>query len=462
MVSSKRIGHALRSPVAYLSLIGAAGGLLGLCRALLTADILGPQQLGVLAVIAGLFRGMQTFVDVRLADLACQLFYRSDRMTRADTPSYRGSVLLLCLAGNGLLSLCAAGLGIAVGRWCLDLFTDTAIPLSWLLAQAVIIIAASVGNTASFLQRLAEKHHAMGGWQLFNQVLFLILLLLPLIWTASIAGFYLGCVVASLVTAASAVGILYHFCRRHLELPFPGRNWACAWPDYRSQFGVLFYCNLLGYGKMLHRGFDVLLVGWFASDRLTGIYRLARSLTDGVGFLFDALNQVYWPRLLDLLRRDEHRRFRFEARRLLLLASGVTAGLLLLQVWILPLLNTHVLSAEFSGITPLMLVLTGPFLFAAGLHLWIWPIVVHRGYLPQFTTFSGIAVAVHYGLALGGLACFPTTILPAAVGYLAYYPVLYGLTCWSLWKVCGEWTPFRIRFLDRQRLSHHPRGGTAL
>jgi len=462
LVSSKRIGHALRSPVAYLSLTGAVGGLLGLIRALLTADILGPQQLGVLAVVAGLFRGMQTFVDVRLADLACQLYYRTDPMTPVDPPSYRGSVLLLCVAGNGLLSLGAAGLGIVVSLCCLDLFTDAAIPVSWLLAQAVIIIAASVGNTASFLQRLTEKHHAMGGWQLFNQALFLILLLPPLIWTASIGGFYVGCVVASLATAASAVGILYHFCRRHLELPLPGRNWACAWPDYRSQFGALFYCNLLGYGKMLHRGFDVLLVGWFASDRLTGIYRLARSLTDGVGFLFDALNQVYWPRLLDLLRRDDHRRFRFEARRLLLAASGITAGLLLLQVWMLPLLNTHVLSAEFSGITPLMLVLTVPFFFAAGLHLWIWPIVIHREYLPRFTTYSGIAVAAHYGLALGGLACFPTTILPAAVGYLAYYPVLYGLTCLSLLKVCGELTPFRIRLPGPQRLDRHPRGGTAL
>ncbi|MEO1996733.1 MAG: oligosaccharide flippase family protein, partial [Planctomycetaceae bacterium] len=295
MVSSQRIGHALRSPVAYLSLTGAAGGLVGLIRALLTADILGPEQLGVMAVVAGLFRGAQTFVDVRLADLSCQLYYRTQPMAQVDLATYRSSVLVLCLAGNGLLSLCAAGLGLAAGLCCLHLFTDTPVPISWLLAQAVIIIAAGVGNTASFLQRLSQQHRKMGRWQVCNQALFLVLLLPPLIWTASIDGYYVGCVLASLVTAATAIGMLYSLCRRHLDLPMPGRNWICAWPDFQSRFGALFFCNLLGYGKMLHRGFDVLLVGLFAGDRLTGIYRLARSLTDGVGFLSDALNQVYWP-----------------------------------------------------------------------------------------------------------------------------------------------------------------------
>jgi O-antigen/teichoic acid export membrane protein len=369
---------------------------------------------------------------------------------------------VLCLAGNGLLSLCAAGLGIAASLCCLHLFTDTPVPVAWLLAQAVIIIAAGVGNTASFLQRLSQQHRTMGRWQVFNQSLFLVLLLPPLIWTASIDGYYVGCVVASLVTTATAIGLLYRLCRRHLDLPMPGRNWSCAWPDFRSRFRALFFCNLLGYGKMLHRGFDVLLVGLFAGDRLTGIYRLARSLTDGVGFLSDALNQVYWPRLLGLLRRDDSRAFRFEARRLLLAATGVTVCLLLLEIWILPLLNTHLLSAEFSGITPLMLVLTVPFLFTAGLHLWIWPIVVHREYLPQFTTYSGVAVAAHYGIALGGLVCFPATVLPAAVGYLAYYPLLYFLSCWKLMHISPELTPFPTRLGIPQRLGRHPRGGTAL
>ncbi|MEO1998597.1 MAG: hypothetical protein ABGZ17_25410, partial [Planctomycetaceae bacterium] len=162
------------------------------------------------------------------------------------------------------------------------------------------------------------------------------------------------------------------------------------------------------------------------------------------------------------LRRDDSRSFRFEARRLLLAASGVTACLLLLEIWILPLLNTHVLSADFSGITPLMLVLTVPFLFTAGFHLWIWPVVVHREYLPQFTTYSGVAVAAHYGIALGGLVCFPTTIFPAVVGYLAYYPLLYFLSCWKLMHLCPELTPFPTRFRLPLRLGRHPRGGTTL
>ena len=462
MVSSQRIGHALRSPVAYLSLTGAVGGLIGLIRALVTADVLGPEQLGVMAVVAGVFRGAQTFFDVRLADLSCQLYYRTDPAADVDLPTYRSSVLILCLAGNGLLSLCAAGLGIVASMCCLSLFTASPIPISWLIAQAGITIAASLGNTSSFLQRLSEQHRTMGRWQLVNQTVFLLLLLPPLIWTASISGYYLGCVLASVVTTAMSVGILHRLCRRHLDLPMPGRHWTCAWSDYRSRCGALFFCNLLGYGKMLHRGCDVLLVGFFAGDRLTGIYRLARSLTDGVGILSDAMNQVYWPRLLELLRRDDKRAFRFETRRLLLGSAGITAGLLLLQIWTLPLLNTYVLSAEYSGITLLMLLLTVPFLFTAGFHLWIWPIVVHREYLPQFTTYSGIAVAAHYGVALAGLAWLPNTVLPAAVAYLAYYPFLYFLTYWKLRQTCPEWTPFSGRLWLSHRLDHHPREGTAL
>ena len=40
--------------------------------------------------------------------------------------------------------------------------------------------------------------------------------------------------------------------------------------------------NLLGYVKLLHRSADVLLVAAFCGDRGTGIYKLARSITDAL------------------------------------------------------------------------------------------------------------------------------------------------------------------------------------
>jgi len=181
--------------------------------------------------------------------------------------------------------------------------------------------------------------------------------------------------------------------------------------------------NLLGYVKLMHRSADVLLVAVFCSDRETGIYKLARSITDALLTVSEAMGRVYQPRLLALLQTRDHTEYGAVVRSIMTTAAAVTLAAIGSTLVLLPSLAPLLGVADGRGLTVSVVIMTVTFFFVAGLQSWIWPAFVFGGRLGRCTLWSTVAVlAGQYtiGPALVYLTGYAT---PAwfSLGYLSFY-----------------------------------------
>jgi O-antigen/teichoic acid export membrane protein len=415
------------SPTRYLAIINVLSSALGFVQGIITARYLGPDSYGVIAVIVATNVTVLNFLDVRLVDLAGKLYYRPSQASIPEPRAYRASVLQICLVGNGLISLGLSVLGFLANLAFIRALTTTPVQIQWLVAQSLILAFSNWANSLDYLLRFSGRFYLMGTWRLVTRVANVGLFLAIFLPGSNLDSYYRALFFATslgLVMTASVSALIW---LRYEHLPLLGRGLWLAWPDYRRGFRFLFYGNLLGYVKMLHRGSDVLLIGFFADDRITGLYKLTRSLTDVLYILFDALNQVYYPRFMELLAQRAAAEYRRLADRLLMASSGFTLLVLVVQALLLAPALKFALANRFAGAESAIMVMTVPFLFVAGIYTWLWPLFVHSGKLGKYTVYSFLACFAQYAVALGLFVGMQPTPLAAALGYLAYYCVLFPL-----------------------------------
>ena len=176
--------------------------------------------------------------------------------------------------------------------------------------------------------------------------------------------------------------------------------------------------------RLLHRGADVLLVGYFCSDHVTGLYKVARTISDSFYVVYDGLNQVYFPRFLDLLRHRRHQEYRQLAGRMLIGAGALTAAIVTAELGLLDRVIAVLLTPQFVDAGPATIILTLPFLYVTGVSLWVWPALVEAGQPGTMAKLSALATLVQYGATVGLLVLISPAATMAAIGYVLHYAFL--------------------------------------
>ena len=428
------------SPARYLTLVNVAATGIGFVQGLITARQLGVAAYGVAAVIGSINAAVLNFLDIRLTDLAAKLYY-----VPIDNPdeqrAYRASVLQVVLAGNGLVSFVLAGLGLAVSLLFIRRLTDAPVSVAWLVAQALIAALNNWASTFDYLLRFSGRFYLLGSWRLATRIGLTILFLALFLPGSNLDAYYQALLAVAAASMILVIALALWIWLRLQGLPVLRPALGRAWPDYWRERRFLFYGNLLGYVKMLQRAADVILVGYFADDRVTGLYKLARSLSDTLLIVFDAVNQVYYPHLMDLLGHKAAPEYRRLARRLFLGSAAFTLAAVVGEVLLLKPLLRIALTDQYAGAEGAVVILTIPFLFVTGIYIWLWPLFVHSGQLRNYALFSLLAVGVQYAVSIGMLRLFPTSPAGAAAGYLAHYLVLYPLLYWLALKTHRPYLP---------------------
>lgn len=417
----------LITPTGYLAFTNVVASGLGFVQGIISARLLGAEAFGVIAVIAATNATVLNFLDVRLIDLASKLYYRFKADNLGEVRAYRASVLEVCLAGNGLISFSLSIVGLLANIAFIHVFTTTPVRVEWLVAQSLVLAMSNWANTFDYLQRFSGRFYLMGTWRLINRILYVAVFLAILLASPNLDGYYSGAFAATALGLVMTVGLSVFIWLRYDRLPLLRKGMWQSLADYRRDFRFLFFGNLLGYVKMLQRGSDVLIVGLFADDRITGLYRLARSLTDSFYVLFDAMNQVYLPRFMELLSQRAHAEYRRLARRLLVYSTGFTLAALIAEIVAMPLLMQTVLANRFAGAEGAIAVMTIPFVFVTGMYIWMWPMYVYSGRIARYTAYSFLACLAQYAVMIGLFLVLPATPVAAALGYLAHYLVLIPL-----------------------------------
>lgn len=418
--------HRLRrSSSVFLSVINVVCASIAFLQGILVARWIRPEQLGVIAIIAGMNGAILNFFDVRLVDIAGKLYYRVDLDSDIAVNLYRSSVLQLCLLGNVVIAIMVLILGTLANMFFSSLFTDRVLFWNWIVTGSVVFAISHVSSTLTYIHRFSGKFFAIGWSRLISQLSGIVLVLSVLSLIPNLDGYYLGILLSSCMTLLVTGVTTLLIWKKVSLIPQSMATFLLALPEYWRGLRLLFFGNLLGYSKMLHRSTDILLVGYFCNDRDTGLYRLARTLADGLMQIFDAMNQVYVPHFLDLLSQNRFQEYRRLARRLLLIGASATLVFLVAELLFLGPVIHFLLTDQYAGIEPAVMAFTVPFFFAVGIYLWAWPVFIHTAKIGAYTGFTYVACVAQY---VGNIVLFLTvgaTVTQASIGYLFYYVVMF-------------------------------------
>ncbi len=437
------------SPTKYLSFVNAFNAGLGAILGIINARLLGPEAFGIIGVIAGINATIVNVLDVRLMDVVGKLYYRSDISAGTEQRTYRASVILVFILSSGILGLLIGIIGFFAGNFAIHLFTSAPVKLEWLAVNAYFYGISYISGAFMYQQRFSERFYLIGTWRLISQIASLAIFLGIILNRQNLDGYYAGSFASTSIQALAAIGLSIFIWRKYEGFPLmsPRR----AWGDYLKEVRMVLWGNLLGYTKLLHRGSDVLLVGFFADDRVTGLYKVARSVTDTIYVLYDALNQVYYPRFMQLLSTGDFKEYRRLAWRIITNSSLLVVAVLGAEAVGLSVIVQTVLTSRFLGAESTILILTLPVFFVIGFYTWFWPIFVYHGKLGYFTLFNILACGVQYMLVILGFNYFGSSPAIAAAGYLGYYIFLVPVAMVLVRKIDANAFPFGVRPVPAKR-----------
>ena len=422
-MSSRPSDRGLRPSAALLTGANLVCAVVGVSQGFLVLRLLGPATFGAAAVVVALTAVATNVVDVRLIDLIANLYYNEKASCPDTGAAYRGSALRLGLRlyalSGALIALASAALMLVLAHR----FTNVALMSSWLWIAAAAQGVSYLGSFFIFVQRFTVVPRRMAQLQLASALINATAMIASVAASRTVGGYVIGLFASAagitLLNALYTVSIL----RQDGVMLFGRDRVAAPAIDRRLILRFISAGNLLGYVKLLHRSADVLLVAVFCSDRETGIYKLARSITDALLTVSEAMGRVYQPRLLALLQARDHAEYGAVVRSIMTTAAAVTlaaiGGTLVLLPSLAPLLGV----ADGRGLTVSVVIMTITFFFAAGLQSWIWPAFVFRGRLGRCTLWSTVAVLAGQYTIGPALVYLTGYTNPAwfSIGYLSFY-----------------------------------------
>jgi O-antigen/teichoic acid export membrane protein len=421
----------LKTSAAFLTAVNLVCAAVGAGQGLAVVRLLGPEGFGSAAVLVSLTAVATNLIDVRLTDLVSNLYYSPAASDDTRGAAYRASALRL---GIGLYAVSAPLIMLASAALMLigarHLSTTTFLTQWFWLAAAAQGIS-YFGSFFVFIQRFATSAWRMAALQVASALMNAGAMIACVMVHRTIGGYVTGLLLSAIAIAVvNTVLTIRSIGRAGIPL-LHRRPQSDVVIDRKVVFQFIAAGNVLGYVKLLHRSADVLLVAFFCSDRDTGIYKLARSMTDGLYAISEAVGRTYQPRLLSLLRDGAHSEYRRLARSMAAMAACITVVALAGVLIVVPRMAFILGWRDMPGLTLATAVLTLPFFFVAGLQAWIWPAFVSLGRLGRCTLWGVVAVVMGQ-YTVGPLLVYSTgSANPAwfSVGYLSFY-ILSLLPLW--------------------------------
>jgi O-antigen/teichoic acid export membrane protein len=442
--------NELSSPPELLPTYSAVGAFVlwaacGLVQSIVVARFLGPAVLGVTAVAMGLYGTLAGFVLADFKEVGAREYYSPRAPEAFSREAYRSAIIRAGVGVAALQAMIACSLVLPIVYYALPMFTSSRIELRWLVAQGFALWALRTIDTLFFFVRLSRLHTAIAFSYVATSATSLSVFLL-LFWRApSLGGYFTSLAVSSMVALIVLSACVVAVFRREGIDVLKRASLPPALRVYASHWRFVLLRSSINYAKILHRQADVLVVAFFASDEVVGLYRFARSTAGRFSIVSTAVNSVFFPSFLEMLRSksyDLYRRTvrRFQLAAIALVASAMGIALLLLDPLIVGVVGEAYLGAKYAIVLFLL-----PLLYLVGIHLWTWPVFVADGRIGRLTALHWVALAVQYAVTVVGLWALTPTPAIAAVGLLSNYPIRAIGTLALVREIRPEVIPWRGR-----------------
>ena len=416
------------SPPQFVFASNVVCAALGLAQGLIVARYLGPSAYGVMAILATLGGVAANFWDVRLIDLAIRQHYALAKETESPQSAQTASMQLALVLNAGLALLMGIS-SVLLAILFSPFFTTSQLAPWWIAAQGIGIGGSFLVGTFQSMQRLADDFYSFGLVRVLTQFIALPVTVLFMVAQPDLSGYYGALVATIILNLAVSTFFLAHLWQKHFGMSLAASGMLSALPLYRGQMRFIFSANILSYSKMLTRSGDVLVFGFFASDAATGIYRLARTLADGLGIVNTSLSQYYYPTFMRLLHEGREAEISALIHRFVGYALAALVVILPAAFGTLHLLNGWILQDAYEGLPLACIILMTGFFWTAGIHNWLWPFLVERNQTHRMALWAMTGGLLQLGL----IALLPPVPAWAALGTPLYYLVCYmPLLLW--WK----------------------------
>ncbi|MEK6210324.1 MAG: oligosaccharide flippase family protein [Pseudomonadota bacterium] len=422
----------LARSVITLTVGNVFSALLGVATGLVVVRQLGPENFGLVGVVIAIMSVAANLLDFRIYDLLSRMIYGLP----IDTPHRVQTAIGIVRTGlmlQSVLSLVIGCAGVAAALILLHLFIDQTATLTVLLAFAAAEAFSTLGGVLGFLQRFARRALAMASVQVGIAAMRAAIVCFAVLHENSVEAYAKAVVISSALSAMVNALFLLSLALRHASFAEIFRLEMSNISRFATELRFVAFANLSGYGKLLHRSVDVLVVGYFCSDGETGVYKFARSLTDTLYILYDAMYKAFQADMLAWLTRNAGESYRVFAKRLALTAAGGTLVVLAAEYWMLPPVLELIVGDRYLPAIPTILWLSVPVFFIFGIQFWLWPILVFHGRLSAYSGLQIMSVVlVQYGLPLvlfsiTGAASPWLFALGYACSYVTVYVPLYLL-----------------------------------
>ena len=397
----------------------------GIVKTLLAVRWLGASNYGAVALLTSLALVSINFIDVRLSDIAAKAFFIA--VPDHERHNHQRNIVQSTLIGTFIMGLLACLAGIAITYIAKPYVLKTHEP------DFAMILLSNAGQALTFVAlvpplflRLIEHTKMMGWVRLISQMLSGIVFLFILYFDQTIKGYLVAVFWSQIVVLVYLIAALFYFFQRHHQMILwikpHGKDVA---EFFRRESRNIFGGNLFGYTKMLHRGLDTLLVGLLADEVAAGIYRLARILLDAMNVFYDSLQQVLMPRFFQFLADHKKKEFHLLAKQLVLFAAAFTMTAFIGALVTLPFINQYFLHNQYPYLNYCVAILCLTFFFIAGIHIWLWPLLMQDKKIVEFSWFSLCAAALQWVATAALFYAGIHAAIAASLGLLTYYIALY-------------------------------------
>ncbi|MEX2274160.1 MAG: oligosaccharide flippase family protein [Actinomycetota bacterium] len=410
-------------------LSGASIGLaLTFVQGIIVARLLGPSDLGVLAVIVTFVMVVGQVADSRAWESAIRYvaefrskgdFQRATAMVRLSLSVDTATAFLAFV-----IVLVFAGLAVRV-------FLDDAVEPGLVRLYAVTLLVLIPIGTGSALVRLAGRVRWLGYQSVVQSSVRLIGVIIVAVAGGGLPGVLIAYICSSL---AASVVVVAMAVKTWPELGL-GRLLSSRIADlrgHRRRIGrFLAVTNASALFKLAQRNVDVLLVGAQLGTAPVGLLRVARSTTDLIGFPVGPVYTSMYPEFVHLWHADK----KADLRRLAERVSGlltIVAVLGVLVVFVLgePLLRLTV-GEQFLGALPTMRWLAVGVGIAVATNA-VHPVLLAANRAGTSLLATGFATTVQMVVLVLLIGSFG--VEAAGIAYTAFYAAWVMIAIPAAWK----------------------------
>lgn len=426
----KILGRVLKNST-YLFASSAIGAVLSI----VTANLLGVTELGMLGILTSVVSGINRLFSFRMGDVVVK--YMGGALARNETER-AAAVVKAAMLAEALTSIFAFLCLVLVAPLAAAYIAKDPGTTPLFLLYGLSILANLTTETSSGVLQVTNHYRTQALIALTQSVLVAALVGVAYIVHGGLLMILWAYLIGKMILGIGPIVMAFYWLPRVL-----GRNWLHApWsllPPRGELVRFAISTNFSSTINLIARDSEAAWVGFFFNTTIVGYFKIALAIINLVVMPINAFISTSYPEITRTIARREWVHLRSLLRRVTAIAAGwtgaVAVGLLLFgrqilfQRWALFGRSVYIYKSEFLPAYPLMLVLLIGF-GVANIFFWNRPLLLAQGLAgyPLKTSFWAmlakvvLAFVLIKGLGMG----YPVE----AVLLSGYFVVSVGLNVW--------------------------------